>query len=141
MRPNKDFEPVRDVQVKLMFLSNLPRPIRLGLYSLATGVVLYLCLAPSDDVPGSSLIWDKAAHSLTWAILTAAGLVLAPRRPRAIALFSLSLGALIELAQATMGFGRQGDIRDLIADSLGVGMVILAWWVVQRLRRPHMPKV
>ena len=127
------------MQVKLMFLSNLPRPIRLGLYALATAVVLYMCLAPSDDVPGSELIWDKAAHSLTWAILTAAGLVLAPRRPRAIALFCLGLGALIELAQATMGFGRQGDIRDFLADSLGVGLVILAWLAIQRIRRNPKP--
>lgn len=130
---------MKDVQVKLMFLSNLPRPIRLALYALATGVVLYMCLAPSDDVPGSELVWDKAAHSLTWAILTAVGLVLAPRRPRAIAVFSLSLGALIELAQAAMGFGRQGDIRDFIADSLGVGTVILAWLTIQRFRPRHTP--
>ena len=122
-----------------MFLSNLPRPIRLGLYALATGVVLYMCLAPSDDLPGSELVWDKAAHSLTWAILTAAGLILSPRRPRAIVVFCLLLGALIEVAQATLGFGRQGDIRDFIADSLGVGLVTLAWLAIRHFHRRRMP--
>lgn len=118
-----------------MFLARLPRPIRLTLYVLATGVVLYMCLAPHEDVPGSDLIWDKAAHALTWAILTASGLLLAPNRPRAIPLFCLALGAGIELLQAIMGFGRSGDLRDLAADSLGVGVVMLGALAIRRLRR------
>lgn len=118
-----------------MFLSHLPRPLRLALYALATGVVLYMCLAPTDDVPGAGLVWDKAEHALTWAILTAAGLVLAPRRPRSIFLFALSLGAGIEILQSIMGFGRDGDWRDLVADSLGVAVVMLVWLALRRLRR------
>lgn len=118
-----------------MFLSRLPRPVRLALYALATGVVLYMCLAPTNDVPGAGLVWDKAEHALTWAILTGAGLVLAPRRPRSIFLFALSLGAGIEILQSIMGFGRQGDWRDLLADSLGVAVVMLGWLALRRPRR------
>jgi VanZ family protein len=118
-----------------MFPANLPRPLRLGLYGLVTGVVLYICLAPSADVPGSNLIWDKAAHSLTWAILTGVGLVLAPQRPRAIPLFTLALGAAIEMAQAAMPYGRQGDWRDFLADSLGVALVMLVAVTFQPLLR------
>lgn len=115
-----------------MFLSRLPRPIRLSLYALATGVVLYLCLAPHEDVPGADLMWDKAEHTITWAILTASGLILAPNRPRAIPLYCLALGAGIELLQAMMGFGRSGDWRDLAADSLGVGLVMLGFLAIRR---------
>lgn len=115
-----------------MFLSRLPRPVRIGLYALATGVVLYMCLAPTRDVPGASLLWDKAEHAITWAILTGSGLVLSPRRPRAILLFCLGLGAGIEVLQATMGFGRSGDWRDLAADSLGAGLALLVWMSLRR---------
>lgn len=117
-----------------MFLSNMPRPMRLALYGMATGIVLFMCLAPSKEVPGSGLVWDKAAHALTWAILTSAGLILAPNRPRAITVFCLALGAAIEVAQATMGFGRQGDWRDLVADSIGVAIAVAGWLIIQRLR-------
>jgi hypothetical protein len=115
-----------------MFLSRLPRPVRIGLYALATGVVLYMCLAPTPDVPGASLLWDKAEHAITWGILTGAGLVLSPRRPRSIVLFCLGLGIGIELLQAAMGFGRQGDWRDFAADSIGVGLALLAWMPLRR---------
>jgi VanZ family protein len=122
-----------------MFLSELTRPLRLTLYGLATGVVLYMCLAPSREIPGSQLIWDKAAHSLTWAILTGSGLILAPRRPRAIPTYALALGGVIEVAQATMGFGRQGDWRDFVADSLGVGLAMFIWWAVRSLMARRKP--
>ncbi len=115
-----------------MFPSRLPRPIRIALYALATGVVLYMCLAPTRDVPGTSLLWDKAEHAITWGILTGAGLMLSPRRPRSILLFCLSLGAGIEVLQATMGFGRSGDWRDFAADSLGAGLALLAWLPLRR---------
>ncbi len=112
--------------------ARLPRPARIGLYVLATAIVLYLCLAPSRDVPGENLIWDKAAHALTWAILTGAGLVLSPRRPRSILAFTLGLGAAIEVLQATMGFGRDGDWRDFAADSVGVATALLCWLPMRR---------
>jgi VanZ family protein len=115
-----------------MFLSRLPRPVRVGLYALATGVVLYMCLAPTPDVPGASLLWDKAEHAITWAILTGSGLLLSPRRPRAIVLYSLGLGAGIEVLQAAMDFGRQGDWRDFAADSIGAGLALLAWMLLRR---------
>ncbi|HEX5380547.1 MAG TPA: VanZ family protein [Phenylobacterium sp.] len=118
-----------------MFLSRLPRPIRLALYALATLVVLYMCLAPTRDVPGAERVWDKAAHAVTWAILAGSGLVLSPRRPRAIILFSLALGAGVEFLQMTMGFGRQGDWRDFAADSLGAGLALLVWMAIRRMRR------
>jgi VanZ family protein len=115
-----------------MFFSRLPRPARIALYALATSVVLYMCLAPSKDVPGENLIWDKAAHAITWAILCGTGLVLSPRRPRSILAFCLALGAGIEVLQATMGFGRDGDWRDFAADSLGAGLALLAWLPLRR---------
>ena len=107
----------------------------MALYAAAVGVLLYFCLAPTDKVPGAGLFWDKSEHAAAWFVLSILGFTLAPRRPRAICLFALALGGAVELTQATMGFGRQGDWRDLVADSLGVGLAIVAALVSRRLRR------
>jgi hypothetical protein len=119
-----------------MFLSRLPRPLRIGLYALASSVVLYICLAPTPDVPAAGLLWDKAEHAITWAILTGSGLLLSPRRPRAIVIYSLGLGAGIELLQASMDLGRQGDWHDFAADSVGVGLALLVWLPLRRWLAP-----
>lgn len=113
----------------------LPRSLRLAAYAAATAILLYLCLAPAPDLPGPSP-WDKAQHAIAWAVLTGLGLVLSPSRPRAICAFALSLGVLVEVLQATMGFGRQGDWRDVAADAVGVAAALAAWALVQRRFRP-----
>ncbi|WP_421933485.1 VanZ family protein [Phenylobacterium sp.] len=117
-----------------MFIDRLPRPIRLALYALASAILTAMCLVPQKELPSVGM-GDKIEHSIAWFILTATGLLLSHRRPRAIAAYAVGLGALIELLQATMGFGRQGDWRDLVADSLGVAVALLAYALVQRLRR------
>jgi len=120
----------------LDLFAGLPRPARLGIYALAVTIVLYLCLAPSQDVPGSNLVWDKAEHAITWAVLAGAGYVLAPRRLRAITIFAIGFGAAIEVAQATMGFGRDGDWRDLAADTVGVATALGVYLLLHHLIGP-----
>ena len=115
-------------------MDRLPRPLRLVLYALATAILLWLCLSPSDELPKVSL-WDKYEHSVAWFVLTATGLLLSHHRPRAIAAFAIGLGAVVEILQATMGFGRDGDWRDLVADTLGVAVALAIYALVQRLRR------
>ena len=110
----------------------LPRPLRLAIYALATAVLLYLCLAPAETLPEPGL-GDKWEHTAAWFILAGLGLALSPRRPRAIAAFSLGLALLVEALQATMGFGRHGDWRDLVADSLGVAAAFALAWPLRRI--------
>ena len=117
----------------LDLFAGLPRPARLALYALAVAIVLYMCLAPGKDVPGEGLVWDKAAHAITWAILAGSGYVLAPRRIRAITVFAIGFGAAIEVAQATMGFGRDGDWRDWAADTVGVAVALGTYLAIRRL--------
>ncbi len=121
-----------------MLPSHLPRPLRLALYSLATAILLYLCLAPSRNLPKINL-WDKEEHALAWLVLTMTGLILAPERPRAIALFAFGLGVFVEMAQWVMGFGRDADWHDVAADSLGIAVAFLGYFAVvlaTRLVRP-----
>ena len=113
-------------------LSNLPRPWRLGLYAFACLVLIYMTLAPGEDVPGVGITWDKAEHALAWAILTGAGLVLSTRRRWAIGVFAFVFGAVIEVLQATMGFGRDGNWQDMVADSVGIAGAYLVWSLMRR---------
>ena len=111
---------------------SLPRPLRLALYALATAILLYMCLAPSDELPKVNL-WDKEEHAVSWFVLTATGLILSPRRPRAIATYAFGFGVLVEILQAFMGFGRDADWHDVAADSVGITAAFLCYFAIALL--------
>ena len=117
-----------------MFPWRFSRPIRLGLYGLASLVLLALCVVPQDRLPDTGT-GDKPEHAIAWFILTLAGYLLAPRRIWAIPAYALAFGLTIELLQATMGFGRHGDWRDFAMDAVGVGFAVVAFQLWRR-RRP-----
>jgi VanZ family protein len=115
----------------------LPLPLRLGGYGVAVAVLLFLTLAPGDDLPKEQL-WDKAEHAIAWFVLAAIGLAFWPARPGRIAAFCVGLGAMVEVLQWGMPFGRDGDVRDLLSDSIGVAVALVIWAIARRLalRRP-----
>src|SRR6185437_4863415 len=93
-------------------LSRLPRRLRLALYAVAACVLAYMTLAPTKDVPGAELVWDKAEHSIAWAVLTGAGLLLSTRRRWAIGVFAFGFGAAsvgIVIAYVLWGLARRLD--------------------------------
>jgi len=108
-----------------------PLPVRLGLFALATAILLYLALAPSKDLPHVNL-WDKAEHAIAWAVLAATGLVMWPRRPAPVAAYALIVGAAVELLQGSMGLGRDMDWRDFVADAVGVAGALIVWRPLSR---------
>lgn len=119
-----------------MHPDRLPRPLRLALYAVAMLVLIYMSLAPQQDLPGVELIWDKAEHATAWLVLTGLGLILSTRRKWAIGIFAFLFGVAIEVAQANMDLGRNGDVRDLGADLIGIGGAYVIWgvarWVMER---------
>lgn len=114
-------------------IARLPRRVRLALYAVACLILLYMTLAPEHEVPGVGLIWDKAEHGSAWTVLTLAGLVLSTRRRWAIGVFAFFFGALVEVLQANMGWGRDGNWPDLVADTVGIAVAYLIWGVARRL--------
>jgi|SRR6185312_1800973 len=114
-------------------LARLPRRLRLALYAAACLVLLYMTLAPEREVPGVGLIWDKAEHGSAWTVLTLAGLLLSTRRRWAIGVFAFGFGALVELLQANMGWGRDGNWPDLVADTVGISVAYLVWGLARRV--------
>jgi VanZ family protein len=114
-----------------MGFARLPLKVRLGAYGFAVAVLLYLTLAPSRDLPTVN-IWDKAEHAIAWLVLAGLGLLLFPRNWVRIALFSLALGVLVELLQATPMIARDADIRDVLADSAGIAAALVVGRLVRR---------
>jgi VanZ family protein len=110
-----------------------PAPLRGWSYAAAVAVLLYLCLAPATELPKQPM-WDKGEHSISWFVLAALGLAFWPERPGRITAFALAFGALIEVLQALMPLGRDGDWRDWVADSVGVLVALLVWAAVRGFR-------
>ena len=116
------------------FFSFIPRPLRLAVFAAAVLVILYMTLAPNEDVPGSSLVWDKAAHSIAFGLLTVIGLLMSTHRRKTVIACVWGLAAGIEVAQALMPFGRQGDWLDLFADTVGIVIGVGLWALARRFK-------
>ena len=114
-------------------LARLPRPLRLALYAAASLVLLYMALAPTRDVPGVNLVWDKAEHSVSWMVLTLLGLLLSTRRRWAVVAYALAFGGLIEVLQWLLPFGRDGEWSDFAADTVGVATAYFFWRIAWHL--------
>ncbi|HET6969500.1 MAG TPA: VanZ family protein [Phenylobacterium sp.] len=108
-----------------------PRPLRLGLYALAATVLLVMTNLPQRDLPGVP-VDDKLEHATAWFVLTAGGYALSPRRAWAIPLFAVLFGALIEVLQAVLPFGRDAEVGDWLADGAGVAVAVLGYLAWRR---------
>ena len=97
--------------------------------------ILYGTLSPARYVPDLHLN-DKLEHATAFFGLTFwfGGLV---RRGRyfVVVLAMELLGAGIEIAQGTMGLGRDMDFWDWVADSIGVGIALAALLIISRWTR------
>jgi VanZ family protein len=120
-----------DVQVRPMLPARFPRPIRLGLYALASAILLVLCILPSDDLPDPGT-GDRFEHTAAWFVLTLSGYVLAPNRRFAIPAYALAYGVFLEVVQGLTPTGRHADALDLVADAVGVALAVAVWFGVRR---------
>jgi VanZ family protein len=92
------------------------------------GMVVFIgvsCLEPARYVVDVH-VWDKAEHALAFFGMSVwfGGLVRKSRYP-AVALAMLLFGGGIEIAQGAMGWGRDPDIRDFVADSVGITVALI----------------
>lgn len=107
------------------------RPVRLALFALAAGILLLLCVLPTQDLPGAPG-GDRLHHLVAWFVLTMTGYVLAPNRRIAIPAFALAYGAAIEVAQRLAPTGRHGEWQDFVADALGVAIAVAVFPLARR---------
>jgi VanZ family protein len=101
-----------------------------GLGVLLVGAAVLICLVPGQDIPGSFELNDKLSHLVGHGAMAAyfTGLV-ARRSWWKIFVLLLLLGAAIELAQYYMHVGRQGDARDVVANSCGAVLGLVLGWL------------
>jgi VanZ family protein len=122
----------------------------LGLGWLAVALATLVCLLPSERLPQPPSLSDKTEHFLAYLLLSIwfAG-IYARNRYWMIAVGLTIMGIVIEFAQGAMGLGRQGDIRDVIANSAGVVTgLLLCWfglgnwiqWVESLVSKPQVEK-
>jgi VanZ family protein len=114
----------------------IPRRWRLAVFLAAVAVILWLTLAPAHDLPSVNL-WDKAEHAGAFFGLTFLGVWALPDKRLRVAAGVLALGIAIEFAQAWMPLGRDGDVKDAVADAIGIAialpLALLAREVLHRL--------
>jgi len=97
---------------------------------LVAGAVI-ASLVPAEELPTMGGISDKGEHIIGYAVLAVwfAGIYPRARYP-AIGIALLVMGIVIEGLQGAMHLGRQADLRDVYANTIGIvtGLVLaLAW--------------
>ena len=97
-----------------------------GVGVLLVLIVIVVCIIPGNEIPGVFELNDKVSHLLGHGALAIyfAGLIPRPRWWK-IFVFLLLLGSAIEVAQYAMHWGRQGDPRDVVANSMGAALGLL----------------
>jgi|KBSMisStaDraftv2_1062788.scaffolds.fasta_scaffold254381_2 VanZ family protein len=96
----------------------------MGFFLVALAVVV--CLAPGREIPGVFELNDKVSHLAGHGALALYFSGLVPRRSWwKIFVFLLLLGTAIEFAQYFMHWGRDGDPRDQVANSIGALLGLL----------------
>lgn len=119
----------------------VPRKINwlgLAVFIAASIFTLYAALAPGDDTAGLSP-WDKAKHFIVFYGLTFLATMALPRsRFWKIGGVLLAFGIGIEILQGLPIVGRDADIFDVVADTLGIGFffgpIVVRGWLDGVLR-------
>ena len=98
-----------------------------GWVLVAIAVLASLC--PAQNLPsiGTS---DKLEHLTAYALMTLWFAGIYPRsRYIVIGIGMFVLGAVIEAAQGSMGWGRQADVYDMFANTTGIVAGLIAAWL------------
>ena len=98
---------------------------------LLVALSVYASLIPPGSLPPAG-VNDKVEHAVAYVLLTLWFTGIYPRsRYVVIAIGLFCLGLFIEWAQGAMSIGRQADVRDVIANSIGisVGVALALLWL------------
>ena len=101
------------------------------LFWLALVSSYILAVLPQENVPELTPFNDKGNHFLAFFVLTL--LLLHAYRVKYLTAFVLMMlyGVLIEVSQL-FTINRQGELLDVLADTIGVVIGILLYWLIER---------
>lgn len=91
-----------------------------------------MALIPIEDVPNPFNLWDKTQHALAFVVLTITGCLAYPQKTKVVYIGLILYGASIEIMQSTLTITRIGEISDLLADSVGVGIGFIIYLLVRK---------
>lgn len=99
--------------------------IRWAFLFMSLGLII-LMIGPFQGAESSSGVSDKFAHVVAFALITAAAFLNLPRLNRIqIAGLALGVGIAVEIIQGLTG--RDADVRDVIADGIGILLMVIVW--------------
>jgi len=113
---------------------NPSQPVRIALFALACTGVLAASLVPQATLPEAG-VSDKVEHFVAYAGLAILGAWAFTHRMGRVTAGLIVGGVGVEILQATMPFGRQGDVIDAFANSLGVALGMGLALLIVRARR------
>lgn len=116
----------------------IARPFRIAIFVVGCAVILWLSLAPTNDLPSVTL-WDKLEHAMAYFGLAVLGGAAFPGQVWRVAGGLFAFGVGVEASQALMAFGRQGDPADALANAIGVVAGVLTTLVVREMIRGRSP--
>jgi len=119
------------MQLGAMTLKPPSRAVRLALFSAGCLLVAWLSLMPAEELPPGGLS-DKSEHFIAYAALAMLGAWAFPARVLRVAAALAAFGVGVEILQATMGLGRQGDPVDALANTIGVAVGLALWRLLRR---------
>ena len=95
--------------------------------------VLVASLLPTSALPKVDLS-DKVEHVIAYAVLAVLGGKAFPGRPWLLAAALAANGVGVEFLQHAMALGRQGDVLDALANTLGIAAGLGLIWLMRRYR-------
>jgi VanZ family protein len=105
--------------------------IRAAFWCCAAGV-FYLAVQPAPEVQVAS--WDKANHAFAFAVLGTLALLGWRERAQRVISFLFGYGCLLEVVQSLLPT-RQADWQDVVADSVGLILALVAVSLIRQLGR------
>lgn len=114
-----------------LFTAPARRPLWRVLLALMLAVITWLALSPAPPETMNTG-WDKANHALAFGALAFSAVWALWQRPRQwvwLVLALLAYGVFIEIAQSFLP-PREADWHDVVADSVGIALGLLAAWPV-----------
>ena len=116
----------------------VPRPLRIAAFIAACCIIAWLSLEPTTALPKVSLS-DKIEHLIAYFGLAVIGAYAFPPHLKRLAIGLFLGGVGVEVLQALMGLGRQGDPLDALANTIGITLGLLATLAVRELIRVKSP--
>ncbi len=102
-------------------------------------VTVIMLLIPSHAIPSSFNFWDKAQHALTFFVLMFTGCIAYSRQSVFIGLALIAYGTGMEVMQEYFTTSRNGDKMDIVADTVGVVIGFIGFYIVYKVSHKANP--